>query len=401
MNKLLPKTVCAILLMVFVFSCGKKSNFKLEKEGDIECIAELVVPELLNQYAVADDGGYKIVMQKAIEAYENNEMDLSFIDCFATAWQQTEKRPMTAVFNTIALRDSLNATSSDAEVTAVLKRKLSTALDETISTIKKRMKETNFSYSIDRHDTKPLIVVVAHGLTDDTQKARLHKIIQSKGVLEFWETYDASEIISLMGPFVADDSRPEEYVPGVELIKRFNLNSTYDGSCIVGFAKSNDTAFVNSIICTEQMKQKLPKDLRLLWSIKPFSYDTQEGQSELFELHAIRTNGSNKPKLDGSTISEAKVKKGYNGDPVINIQMNEEGTSIWTKMTTQNINHCIAMVFDGQVYTAPRVMTTIEGGRSEISGNFTLEECQDMASILNTKFLPVPVRIIRERSYHP
>ena len=269
-------------------------------------------------------------------------------------------------------------------------------LEQTVSILRARLDKAGYKFNIDKHDSKPLIVVVGHELTDNERLQQMRKMLVSSGMLEFWETYDSQDLFNNM---VALSQEYDHLLLNKLLYGDFN-----HGSAVVGYASHADTAAVNTIIHSEQARRMLPQDLRLLWGAKPFVFDSSYGgadRQEKIELYAIRTVYSGKPYVDGRVITSAKVEKGYNGLPVISIEMDASGARIWANMTRKNVGHNIAMVIDGEVLSAPRVNSEITGGHSQITGNFTLDELKQLAASIDAKPLPVPVRIIAERCFQP
>jgi SecD/SecF fusion protein len=143
----------------------------------------------------------------------------------------------------------------------------------------------------------------------------------------------------------------------------------------------------------DQIKVLFPLDLKFYWSKNPYRYDPSKS---LYELHAIKVTTSNKhAPLDGSVIISAKPTTGSTDSGVkIDLMMDSEGARTWAKITRENINRCIAVVYDGFVRSYPRVMSEISGGSTEIAGDFTIEEASDLANILKSGELPFELKIV-------
>ncbi len=171
-----------------------------------------------------------------------------------------------------------------------------------------------------------------------------------------------------------------------------------DKSCIVGYTLIKDTAAVNAILAREDVKAMLPKNLRLLWTVKPRSAESQS-----LELIAIKVSGRDgTAPLDGSAISDARQDFGqFGGKPEISMRMNPEGAKAWKRLTGENVNHSIAIVLDDQVYSFPNVQGEIPNGNSSITGNFEINEAKDLANILKAGKLPAPAHIVEEAVVGP
>ena len=167
---------------------------------------------------------------------------------------------------------------------------------------------------------------------------------------------------------------------------------------VIGQALSFDTATVNRYLNLPQVKALLPRDLKLMWGIKPV--DVQE---TVFQLYAIKANTRDgKAPLDGGAVVSAHEGYAQHGSSaVVSMTMNAAGARTWARMTADNIGQCIAIVLDGYVYSAPVVNQEITGGHSEISGHFTITEARDLANVLESGKLPAPARITQDTVVGP
>jgi len=267
---------------------------------------------------------------------------------------------------------------------------------------KERMKlevaENQFSLTITKADTGKI--------------SSIKKIITGYARLEFWETYENAEIMEYLSKAnsllremksvadVKNADKQDEFIaqnPLFEILRpRVNAQGEPLPSCIIGLTRGPDTAKVNGYMQMPEIKVLLPRDLKLIWSLNPNKYDLSE---VLYELHAIKmTTRDGKAPLDGSVVISAKPVIGHTGsDMKIDFTMNAEGTRKWARMTRENINRCIAIVINGYVRSYPRVMNEISGGSTEITGDFTVEEANDLASIFSSGSLPFEIKIVEEQ----
>lgn len=171
-----------------------------------------------------------------------------------------------------------------------------------------------------------------------------------------------------------------------------------DKQCIIGYALIKDTAKVNRIFERDEVKASLPKNLRLLWTVKPRSAETQS-----LELIGIKSSGRDgKAPLDGAAISDARQDFGqFNSKPEISMRMNPDGAKVWKRLTGENVGKAIAIVLDDYVYSFPNVQGEIAGGSSSITGDFEINEAKDLANILKAGKLPAPARIVEEAVVGP
>ena len=168
-------------------------------------------------------------------------------------------------------------------------------------------------------------------------------------------------------------------------------------SCVVGYVASADTAAVGEFIRSAAAREVLPSDLYLAWSVKPS--DMFKG-GNLFELYALRrTNGE--PALAGDVIENAKDDYDQYHRPVVSMTMNTDGARDWAMITKKNLKRPVAIVLDGYVYSAPTIQSEITGGQSQISGNFSAQDTQDLANVLKSGKMPAPTTIVQEETVGP
>lgn len=282
---------------------------------------------------------------------------------------------------------------------------------------------------------------------------RVLNLLQSNGNLEFWETYNLTEIYSELvtadehlaellastvksgteaeqAEAVSDEKSAEAELPKSDLdallasieeesedeesmpydmyaashplLAKLQINAYNSGEGyalqpgpIVGYTMMNDKDEIMEYLNMKEVKQALPTDLIFKLGVKPV-----DEKGEIYELYALKKMREG-AIMDGSVITEVKAESGYRGDNVVNLQMNDEGARMWARVTKDNIGKCIAMTVDDRVYSAPNVMSEITGGSSMITGNFTKEEAKDLASILRAGRMPIPVTIIEHKIIPP
>lgn len=248
-------------------------------------------------------------------------------------------------------------------------------------------------------------------ITDTSQISKIRNLITDNGRLEFLETYENREIMEYLSKAndllreknaVAGKSAdsPDEFIAKNPLFGILKPRVTSQGeplsSCLIGLAGEKDTALVNWYLQMPEIKELLPRELKLLWSRNQYKYDPS---GTFFGLHAIRiTTQDGKAPLDGSAIISASLVTGPSkADLRIGLTMNAEGTIKWARITRENINRCIAVVLNGKVISYPRVQAEISGEKTEISGDFSAEEANDLVNILNSGELPFKFKIIDDQ----
>jgi SecD/SecF fusion protein len=266
----------------------------------------------------------------------------------------------------------------------------------------------------------------------DTSKVRLIKdVIISNNTLEFWETYENSEIIGYLtkaddllgamrtpGSTLKEEKKPNPDLTGENTVQEAVLDSreqlsdknplfsilsprlTTSGeplpSCMIGLANGKDTSMVNTYLKMDRIKVLFPNDLKFCWDSNPYKYDPPKA---LYGLHAIKvTTADRNAPLDGRVIISAEATTGSDRNDVkISLRMDPEGAKTWAKLTRGNISRCIAVVYNGYVRSYPRVQSEISGGATEITGDFTLEEANDLVNTLKSGQLPFELKIVEEQ----
>ncbi|MCC7231667.1 MAG: protein translocase subunit SecDF [Bacteroidia bacterium] len=167
---------------------------------------------------------------------------------------------------------------------------------------------------------------------------------------------------------------------------------------VIGSAFVKDTAAINRIFSMEKVRSIFPRQFIPMWSVKPI-----DKEGKVVQLIAIKTPARDPvAPLDGSAIVDARKQKGqFTDNWEIGMSMNAEGAKIWKRLTHDNVNKSIAIVLDGYVYSYPNVIQEISGGNSSITGQFTLEEAEDLANILKVGKLPAPARIVEDTVVGP
>ena len=405
----------------------------LDLKGGMNVILEVSVPDVVKTLAdhKTDEAFLKSVNEAAKEAQESQS---DFITLFVKA--------LAGIFATQQLKGKVNTNSTDAEVEKVLRESVDEAVDNSFLVLRTRIDRFGVVQpNIQKIEGQSGRIMVE--LPGIKEPERVRKLLQGSANLEFWETYDAPQVAPYLsqlnaalrnGGTVAADSvqadttavaeaepvaeekadssknaasvlaqvnKGEEAAVSTKATEEakkenplFSMLQTTGAprGCMVGLALALDTAEINSLLNSEAAKQIFPADLSLKWGVK--SYDPA---GKVFELYAIRTTGPNgRAPLEGEVVTEAKDEFDQYGNPVVTMKMNTEGARKWAALTEANVNHCVAVVLDNLVYSAPNVMNKIDGGNTQISGNFTTTETKDLANVLQSGKMPAPASIIQE-----
>lgn len=262
-------------------------------------------------------------------------------------------------------------------------------------------------FSIKRtNDNKRIRIDFKNVELGQDQVARVLKLLQSQGCLQFYETYTFNELSDCFykaNVKLAEKDNPNQEAdfmfllegPLFDLLKP-SFNQIAPGKYVaertacVGKAQAIDTLVINQMLI--ETRDLFPHDLKLAWTVEPEIVD----DSEVLGLIALKLSPDNKCALNGEAISDARLEfSSYNGEPEILIMMNNEGAKSWQRITGNNIGRQIAIVFDGYVYFYPVVNSEIPNGRATISGgNLTTEGALNIVNILKAGMLPVPVTVV-------
>ncbi len=353
--------------------------------------------------------------------------DSKFVDLFYAAWKKNSSNAkLSTIFATAANRGRISLESSDSEILDLINTEVENAIERSFNILRTRIDRFGTSQpNIQRIAGSGRIQIELPGV--DNQE-RVRNMLQGVAKLQFWEVLELNEyggaIETINTTWVADqkatktpvDTTAAEVVSSEDSLRNAlekqleqidPTKNSNDVSPLIGLIKGaggliydvRDTVTINRIIKNERYKSFLPRDLKLLWGVKPM---VAEDGSELLELYAIKTaRGSDQAPLEGDVVTDARQTLDQTSRPAVSMQMNAEGARKWRTLTAENVGRRIAVVLDDYVYTAPGVNGEIPNGQSEISGNFTLVEAQDLANILKSGSLPAPTQIVEESIIGP
>ena len=420
----------------------------LDLKGGMNVILEVSVPDVVD--VLADhktDAAYKKSMEQAKKEEETSQDD--FISLFIKYWKQNSNgRPLAAIFATQQMKGKVSTQSTDSEVESALRAEVQSAVDNSFNVVRNRIDK----FGVVQPNIQKLegqsgrIMVEMPGIKEPE---RVRKLLQGSANLEFWETYNSQEIYPLLAQLnqkyaalggeapveadtlaVAADSTAVDTVAAAapatdltaklakkdlkkgdvkakaEALKQNPLFAVFQpipqGLAIVGYANARDTADVNKVIYSEIARQVLPAECKLRWGAKAEDFGGENTKGDIFALYALKiTEPSGRAPLEGDVITSSKDDFDQMGHPSVSMQMNSDGARRWSQITKQNIGRGVAIVLDDAVYSAPRILSQIDGGNSQITGNFTIEDTKDLANTLNSGKMPAPTRIVQEEVVGP
>ena len=425
----------------------KEINLGLDLKGGMNVTMEVSVPEILRAlsgYNTTEN--FNAAMAAAQQKQKASSED--FVTLFIESYKEIdENAQLASVFSTFELKDKITLTSTNEEVEKVIREEVEGAINNSFNVLRTRIDRFGVVQpNIQKLSQAGRILIELPGIKEPE---RVRKLLQGSANLEFWETYELSEILPMLRQIdqeyaslaaatetVADkaeeeveeinmpneavsesdelaalvenadsaaavvasqEEQIEAYKKAHPLYAILNPAINQGGQAvsrgpIVGTVHFTDTARVNAMLNSTIAQQVLPRDLRLKWTVKAI-----DEAGAIYQLVALKAQRDGRASLEGDVITDARADFGQlSAYANVSMSMNAEGAKAWQRITKDNIGKSIAIVLDGYVYSFPTVQNEIAGGNSQITGNFTVEEAKDLANTLKSGKMPAPARIIQE-----
>lgn len=421
----------------------KGVNLGLDLKGGMYVTLEISTPDILRALSNYNTSpNFTKAIEVANERQKSNS-GTGYLDLFVQSYKEIDPQAKLAtLFSTFELKDKISLSSSNEDVIKVLKEEVDGAINNSFNVLRTRIDRFGvIQPNIQKLEGSGRILVELPGV-DEPERVR--KLLQGSANLEFWPTYDAAEIINnlveansviaqinrntetvsesteseQLAEVVAESDKSVNQLDSIKaaltaktltstdsvnlvaqnkkenpLFSILQLEAQNGRGPVVGYAMGRDTATINRYLRLKQVKDVLPRDLGLLWSVKAIDENEQ-----YFQLIAIKnSNRDGRAPLTGSVITKADIEFSQHAStPGVSMSMNAEGAKVWARMTKENIGKSIAIALDGHIYSFPTVQNEITGGQSNISGRFTPEEAKDLANVLQSGKMPAPARIVQE-----
>ena len=427
----------------------KEINLGLDLKGGMNITMEVSVADILKAlsgYNTTEN--FNQALKLASERQQSTQAD--YLTLFVQAYQEIDPNAkLSAIFSTFELKDKISSTSTNAEVESILREEVEGAIDNSFNVLRTRIDRFGVVQpNIQKLDQQGRILIELPGIKEPE---RVRKLLQGSANLEFWETYEMSEVASNLiqaNALIAEMQRAaepqenevEEVVEETEVLEtQDSVASAVDSLAaqlaannpeaaaadneealekykkenplfavlqpsidqagqamrgpVVGIAHYSDTVAVNKYLGMKQVRELMPRDLQFRWTVKAF-----DEAGYYYQLVAIKvTNRDGRAPLEGSAVTDARADFSQSSVYAnVSMTMNAEGAKTWARLTKENIGKSIAIALDGYIYSFPTVQTEITGGNSSITGNFSVEEAKDLANTLKSGKMPAPARIIQE-----
>ncbi len=458
LDSLNNQVIYNILIRKYTYKeCKEREiNLGLDLKGGMNVTLEVSMVDIIKTMSGnSKDSTFNKAINLAVRKQQYSQKD--FVTLFAESFKEVDPNGKLAAIFSYELKDKIKVNSTNEEVITAIRKETGDAFDRTFQILRQRIDKFGVAQpNIQALKQSERILVELPGIKDPE---RVRKLLQGTAQLEFWETFDLKEIannfveadkylvsaqnldktnanqtpdtlVSSVAEAPKDSlvAKAENDTAGKSLVDKLKSKDTTKSKNpnelsredwvkehplfallqlnlddknvpregpVVGLANSKDMPRIERLL--EIAKKQLPHNLKLLWTAKPI----QDG-TDVFQLVAIKVSTRDgSPALGGDVITDARQDFSQSGGNEISMSMNAEGAKMWKNITGANIGKSVAIVLDNMVYSFPTVNSEISGGRSSITGRFTLEEAKDLANILKAGKLPAPARIVQEAVVGP
>jgi SecD/SecF fusion protein len=422
----------------------KEINLGLDLKGGMNVTLEIAVSDILRALSGYNNSPEFVqALQTATERQKTNSQ-IEYLNLFVTAFEEINPQgQLASVFSTMELKEKITLRSTNSEVVSVLRTEIDGAISNSFNVLRSRIDRFGVVQPNIQRDNNNVgrILIELPGVKEPE---RVRKLLQGSANLEFWETFELTDIVNNImeaDRVLAQTKTPQDSVAAVNasdaktevakaapvskqdsLIAALKEKETkvdslqqqaqfrkdhpllsvlqipgietgqFSRGPVVGFAHYKDTAKINTYFSQRAVRELLPANLGLRWSVKAIN-----DRGDVYQLIAIKTNRDNRAPLSGESVTDARADFSQTSAYAnVSMSMNSEGAKIWARMTKENIGKSIAIALDGYIYSFPTVNTEITGGQSQITGDFTVEEAKDLANTLKSGKMPAPARIIQE-----
>ncbi len=384
-------------------------NLGLDLQGGISVTMDVSLEGLVK---ASSNNAKNAALLKAIETAnaEKTKSDANYITLFKNAFiQQNGAGKLAALF--AGQGKDVKVSDSDDQVVSKLTASSKTAIKETYKILLKRIDKFGVAQpNINLDENRGIINVELAGVDNPD---RVRKLLQASANLQFWEVYQFSDKNAADAGFITAFQNADK---ALDVYKRSTDSSSRDTNSLfrvmmpmqpqqgkdgktyysseVARVLASDTNKLFRYLNLDVVKNSFPADCKFLLGAE----EKPEKGKPNFPVYAIKMQpGNDKAPLEGDAIAKAGADFDENGKPAIKMQMTPLGSKTWARLTTKNVNRPIAIALDDIVYSAPNVNGPIEGGSSQISGSFTVDEATDLSNTLESGKVNAPAKIVADQ----
>lgn len=380
----------------------------LDLKGGMNVVLQISVPDILRQYAAGNNQLNQL--NKAIADAEKKGAQPDEPDFINKVAAEIQPGHMAGMFTKEGeYLGELKSNSSNAQVAEALKKQVDGQVDAAFNIFRTRIDQFGVvAPNIQKLQGKNGQILLE--LPGVKEPERVTDLLKSSANLEFYEVYLGNEVASNLAALEQAWNAEADSAHKVNFAE-LGIN-VRQGSPVIAIVEPNKKEIVDSIFNSPLAQQKMQQDFSAVWEVKPFEmpvYDEKTGQprvksngqpvtTPVWQLIALK----GEPKLEGDVVTGATSEYDkMRGGSVVNMTMNDRGAQEWATVTKNNIGRPVAIVLDNAVYSYPNVNDEITGGRSEITGNFTPEEANDLANVLKSGKMSAKVEVVSNNVIGP
>lgn len=372
----------------------------LDLKGGMNVTLQVSVPDILRSMANAEGNPYFESALATTDSIARATKSNDYVSIFCREYKKLDPQgDLSVVF-----KDQVKRGDSPEAVERALKQEVKDRVSSSTNVLRSRIDQFGVvSPNIQELEKDGQILLELPGVKEHD---RVRELLKSSANLEFYETMPLSDFQNSLAE-LDNTTRRDTTGNGNGLFDYFlQLGNPYN-AIVVGSTTSANRAAIDSIIASPAAKRILPSNLRLAWEVKPETVETTDTATgavrrlDLYTLVALKT-ANGKPALSGDVVTSATSDYDQmQGGNYVSMNMKPDAARQWARITAANIEKQVAIVLDDQVYSAPRVNSVIEGGRSSITGNFTTDEAKDLANVLKSGKMAAKVDIISDTVIGP
>lgn len=370
----------------------------LDLKGGMNVILQVSVPDILRSMANAEGNKTFNAVISATDSVVKKTKTSDYVAAFFKEYQRIDpSADMAVVFKNVAKRGE-NA----AQVEATVKQEVKDRVASSTNVLRNRIDQFGVvSPNIQELEKDGQILLELPGVKEHD---RVRELLKASANLEFYEVYTIDEIQSQL--MALENALRSDSTANVNSIFAYFDGQGYPGTPIVGMATQAHREVIDSILESPVAARILPSNLKLRWEVKPQEVqytDTATNttrKAEIYQLIALKSNNG-KPALAGDVVVSATSDFDNMSGNYVSMNMNSEGAKAWARVTQNNLGKPVAIVLDDHVYSYPRINSVIEGGRSQITGQFTVEDAKDLANVLKSGKMAAKVDIISDTVIGP
>lgn len=369
----------------------------LDLKGGMNVTLQVSVPDILRSMANAEGNPYFDSAIKATDSIARATRSNDYVDLFIAQYRKLDPQgDLTVLF-----KDQVKRGDSEETIKRALRQEIKDRVSSSTNVLRARIDQFGVvAPNIQELENDGQILLELPGVKEHD---RVRELLKSSANLEFYETMPLSQIqgaLSELDQTLRNDSTGN----GRGLMSYFSQigDPRY---IVVGMATETARDTINAILASPAAKRILPSNLKLAWEVKPQTIEgsdstgTKKAQA-FYTLMALKTTNG-KPALSGDVVTAASAEYENTLGNYVSMTMKPDAARQWARITAANINKPVAIVLDDHIYSAPNVNDVIEGGRSQITGNFDTDEAKDLANVLKSGKMAAKVEIISDTVIGP